>query len=114
MVKASNPDLHAIMLEMLPGLAGDEDVSGFSFNIRVGVFSPDGVIPERSPSAPYYMTKIPVIPQDLPEQFNRRRKKETFTFTAADAGKIAYFYVCYQNSKSETGPWSQMITAIIT
>jgi hypothetical protein len=110
----SNPDLHIIQLDIIPGNFGDEDISDFSYSIRVGILSPDGAIPEKSPNAAYYMTKVPSIPEDLPRQFTRRRRREFFRLSAAEAGKIAYFCICYQNAKGETGPWSPMITAVIT
>ena len=35
-------------------------------------------------------------------------------FDAADAGKTAYYWLRWENTKGETGPWSAAVSATIT
>jgi hypothetical protein len=51
--------------------------------------------------------------ENLSKNVFTRRKKETITFAPADAKKVAYFCIRYENSKGKAGPWGPVFSAII-
>jgi hypothetical protein len=42
-----------------------------------------------------------------------RKVEHTFTFAEAERGKKAFFACCYENGKSQPGPWSNIIETIV-
>jgi hypothetical protein len=42
-----------------------------------------------------------------------RKTSHIYDYTEAERGKKVFYAACYENSKGEPGPWSDIIEAII-
>ncbi|GHV55813.1 hypothetical protein AGMMS49579_19490 [Spirochaetia bacterium] len=50
---------------------------------------------------------------DLRNAIFTRKTTQVYDYTEADRGKKVFYAACYENSKGEQGPWSDIIAAII-
>jgi hypothetical protein len=55
----------------------------------------------------------PASGEDLPKSKFSRKTTFIVAHTEADKAKTAYYAVCYENSKGDTGPWSPIAEAVI-
>jgi hypothetical protein len=55
----------------------------------------------------------PTSLKDLTQLSFNTRSPFTIEFDESDRGKIVYFCLCWVNTRSENGPWSEIISAII-
>ncbi|MDR1216251.1 MAG: hypothetical protein LBK25_06190 [Treponema sp.] len=50
---------------------------------------------------------------DLRHSVFRRKVSEVFDYDEVDRGKRIFYAACYENAKGESGPWSDIVEAII-
>jgi hypothetical protein len=55
----------------------------------------------------------PANAEELRHSVFRRKVVEVFDYSEEDRGKKAFYAACYENAKGETGPWSDIIEAVI-
>ncbi|MDR1868109.1 MAG: hypothetical protein LBQ77_07585 [Treponema sp.] len=55
----------------------------------------------------------PANAEDLRYSVFRRKVIEVFDYPEENRGKKVFYAACYENAKGETGPWSDIIEAII-
>jgi hypothetical protein len=55
----------------------------------------------------------PANAEDLRHSVFRRKTTEVFDYEEGDRGKRVYYAACYENAKGESGPWSDIVEAII-
>ena len=55
----------------------------------------------------------PVNAEDLRHSVFRRKVSEVFNYNEEDRGKKVFYAACYENAKGESGPWSDIIEALI-
>jgi hypothetical protein len=55
----------------------------------------------------------PANADDLRRSVFRIKTTEVFDYDEAERGKQVYYAACYENSKGDAGPWSDIIQAII-
>jgi hypothetical protein len=51
--------------------------------------------------------------EDLRYSVFRRKTSEVYDYPESDRGKKVFYAACYENSKGESGPWSDIIEAVI-
>jgi hypothetical protein len=71
-----------------------------------------GVMGQPDETDRFRMSKRPEAGGDLPHSVFTRRKSYRFHFPRS-SGKEIFFCLRYENSKGETGPWGNMISAFI-
>jgi hypothetical protein len=59
------------------------------------------------------LTKVPVLPEELPVVFDTKRKKDIINFNPGDSGKTIYFDIRIENGKGGYGPWRPVFHAIV-
>ncbi|MDR2797649.1 MAG: hypothetical protein LBB80_04835 [Treponema sp.] len=55
----------------------------------------------------------PARSEDLPKSKFSHKTIEQFLWDSSDQGKPVYYTTCYENSKSDQGPWSAIVTTIV-
>jgi hypothetical protein len=55
----------------------------------------------------------PVNADAIGHSFFRMKTSEVFDYNEEDRGKKVYYAACYENAKGETGPWSDIVEAIV-
>ncbi|MDR1399171.1 MAG: hypothetical protein LBJ41_04545 [Treponema sp.] len=56
---------------------------------------------------------LPVNAEDLRHSIFHRKVVTVFDYTEEDRGKKVFYAGCYENAKGDSGPWSDIIMAII-
>ena len=107
------PHTHKLHMHHLEGTPPDPRAEA-GYRIYYGVLPHGGATAEQAAGKKRYLQKIPLSGDDLPHSKWTRRKTETFTYDAEDAGKTAYYCIRYENSKGEAGPWGPIFSAVIT
>ncbi|MDR0602571.1 MAG: hypothetical protein LBG42_09355, partial [Treponema sp.] len=66
-----------------------------------GLLPPPGVAPSGSD-----LTKVPTLPEELPEVFDTSRRIDYLNFPPGSSGKTAYIAIRLNNGKPDGyGPW---------
>jgi hypothetical protein len=55
----------------------------------------------------------PLNADDLRHSVFSRKTTRVYEYSEENRGKTAYYASCYENSKGDTGPWSDIVSAII-
>jgi hypothetical protein len=106
------PHLMMVHIQLLEGTIVDPRAD-YGYRIYWGILPQGGASLEQAAGPRRYLTKPPVLGQDLPNSRFTKRKKELFDFPADDSGKTVYFCVRLENSKGNAGPWGPVFSAII-
>jgi hypothetical protein len=86
------------------GSAGDLSTHG----VRIHY----GVLGTPSATDKFRLASRPETGNDLPHSVFTRRKSFRFIFTG-DSGREVFFCMRFENSKGETGPWGNMMSAFV-
>jgi hypothetical protein len=111
----SRPGVHLLELHLRPvsSSVSDPHRSDYGYRVYYGIMPQGGASVEVAASMKRELMQVPVSGTELPFSKFTRRKKELFDFAQEDSGKTAYFCVCYENAKGDSGPWGPIFSAVI-
>jgi hypothetical protein len=82
--------------------------------LRIGVMPPGGATVEEARAPKRYLMKVPTDTEELAQNRFTRRAKEIVDFPAAEIGSTAYFSFRYENGAGGRGPWSPVVSVVIS
>jgi hypothetical protein len=111
----TRPGVHLLELHLRPTADSEPDPhrSEHGFRIYYGIMPPGGASMEAATGTKRELMKVPLSGKELPFSKFTRRKRDRLDFPQEDSGKTAYFCICYENSKGDSGPWGPVFSSII-